>query len=171
MIFYFCKSLQPWKNNLSAKDTIAFKTIHIFFVDWNTIQMWRRFNLSHSCQLYSFLFVKYIKFVLFLEDWEVFIYLYYAWLLFSKSTIAFHVNDILTERTFKYIPFLILIKLRKGTYLSYYLTILLRFEQHPLKAFFYHTKMKLNMFQRQMFSFCFIYYRCLKYTWALFCSR
>ena len=95
----------------------------------------------------------------------------YDWPIFSKYTIAIHVNDILTVRTFKYIPCIILIKLRKGTYLSYYLTILLHFEQHPLKAFFYHTKMKLNMFQRQMFSFCFIYYRCLKYTWALFCSR
>ena len=140
MIFYFCKSLQPWKNNLSAKDTIAFKTIHIFFVDWNTIQMWRRFNLSYSCQLYSFLFVKYIKFVSFLEDWEVFIYLYYVvfydWPLFSKYIISFHVSDILTVRTFKYIPCIILIKLRKGTYLSYYLTILLHLEQHPLKAFF-----------------------------------
>ena len=132
MIFYFCKSLQPWKNNLSAKDTIAFKTIHIFFVDWNTIQMWRRFNLSYSCQLYSFIFVKCINFGSFLE----YLNAYYAWPLFSKYTIAFHVNDILTARTFKYIPFLILIKLRKGTYLSYYLTILLHFEQHPLKAFF-----------------------------------
>ena len=132
MIFYFCKSLQPWKNNLSAKDTIAFKTIHIFFVDWNTIQMWRRFNLSYSCQLHYFLFVKYIKFVSFLEEWEVF----YDWPLFGKYIISFHVSDILTVRTFKYIPCIILIKLRKGTYLSYYLTILLHFEQHPLKAFF-----------------------------------
>ena len=135
MIFYFCKSLQPWKNNLSAKDTIAFKTIHIFFVDWNTIQMWRRFNLSYSCQLYSSLFVK-IHEVCFIPAIFRSVYSYYDWPLFSKSTIAFHVNDILTVRTLKYIPCLNLIELQKGTYLSYYLTILLHFEQHPLKAFF-----------------------------------
>ena len=118
-----------------------------------------------------FLFICKIHEVCFIPAIFRSVYSYYDWPLFSKSTIAFHENDILTVRTFKYILCLILIKLRKGTYLSYYLTILLRFEQHPLKAFFYHTKMKLNMFQRQMFSFCFICYRCLKYTWAQFCRR